>query len=144
VSIVFKHEDGKEFPYAFRASGNTYRLDAGRLPAGTYTWKANTELKGERFSAQGEFTVRPTYLERMNTVADHGLLADLAARTSGRMFTPQRTDSIAAAIRGEKTIAARSYAHTRFSDLIGLRWIFFAVLLLLAAEWVLRRRNGSY
>lgn len=144
ISIVLKHEDGKEFPYAFRASGNAYRLDAGRLPAGTYSWQARAELKGERFSAQGEFTVRPTYLERMNTVADHGLMADLAARTGGRMFAPERTDSIVAAIRSEKTITARSYAHTRFSDLIGLRWIFFVVLTLLAAEWALRRRNGSY
>ena len=79
VSVTLKDEAGKEFPYAFRASGKAYRLDAGRLPAGRYTWEARTELNGERFSAKGELNVRQLFVERMNTVADHTLLADLAA-----------------------------------------------------------------
>lgn len=144
VSVTLKDEAGKEFPYAFRASGKAYRLDAGRLPAGRYTWEARTELNGERFSAKGELNVRQLFVERMNTVADHILLADLAARSGGRMVGPDSVDAIANAIKGERTIAARSYAHTSFSDLIGVRWLFFALLALLTVEWVLRRRNGAY
>ena len=144
VNMVLKDEAGKEFAYGFRASGKAYRLDAGRLPAGRYSWEARTDLKGERFTAKGELSVRELFLERMNTVADHALLADMAARTGGRMVQPDSIGSIAAAIRGERTIAARSYAHTSFSDLIGLRWIFFGLLALLSIEWVLRRRNGAY
>lgn len=144
VSVVLKDEEGKEYTYGFRASGKTYRLDAGRLPAGRYTWEARTELKGERFTAKGELSVRELFIERMNTVADHALLADMAARTGGRVVVPDSVMTIAAAIRGERTIAARSYAHTSFSDLIGLRWIFFGLLALLSIEWVLRRRNGAY
>lgn len=144
VNVVLKDEEGKEYAYGFRASGKTYRLDAGRLRAGRYTWEAQTELKGERFTAKGELSVRELFIERMNTVADHALLADMAARTGGRMVDPDSVSTIAAAIRGERTIAARSYAHTSFSDLIGLRWIFFGLLALLSIEWVLRRRNGAY
>jgi hypothetical protein len=39
---------------------------------------------------------------------------------------------------------ARSYAHEQYSDLIGLRWLFLPILLLLTLEWVMRRRNGAY
>jgi hypothetical protein len=39
---------------------------------------------------------------------------------------------------------ARSYAHASFSDLIGVKWLFFIILALLTVEWVVRRRNGSY
>ena len=47
-------------------------------------------------------------------------------------------------VRGERSLVARSYAHASFSDLIGLRWLFFAILALLTTEWVVRRRSGTY
>ena len=144
AGILLKDEEGREYPYAFSRIGSTYRLDAGRLPAGRYTWQARTELDGERLTASGEVQVRTLVAEGLSTVADHGLLADLAARSGGSMVRPGALSSLEAAIRGRKEIAARSYAHASFSDLIGLRWIFFALLALLTLEWVLRRRNGAY
>ena len=82
--------------------------------------------------------------EQLSTVADHGLWADLSARTQGLAVHPGGTDAIDKAMQERKDLIARSYAHPSFSDLIGLRWIFFVILALLTAEWVLRRRNGAY
>jgi hypothetical protein len=53
-------------------------------------------------------------------------------------------EEVERAIREQQDIAARSYSHASFSDLIDLRWIFFVILALLSLEWVLRRRNGAY
>ncbi len=144
VDIVLKDDDGRDYPYSFSRTGNTYRLDAGRLPAGHYTWQARTELDGERLTATGELLVRALVAEGLTTVADHGLLADLAARSGGSMVRPGGLSALEQAIRNRPEIVARSYAHPSFSDLIGLRWIFFALLALLTVEWVLRRRNGAY
>ncbi|HRH37348.1 MAG TPA: hypothetical protein PK760_03325, partial [Flavobacteriales bacterium] len=144
VNITLKDEAGKEFAYGFRASGRGYRLDAGRLPAGRYTWAARTELKGERFTATGDLTVRELFLEKMNTVADHRLLADLAASTGGRMLGADSVMSLSTMLKGDRSIASRSYAHAQFTDLINMRWIFFVLLALLTVEWALRRRSGAY
>jgi hypothetical protein len=114
------------------------------LPAGRYTWRARTELDGERFTASGEVLVRPVVAELLSTSADHGLLADLAARTEGLAVTQGGLQEVERAIRDRQDIAARSYSHASFNDLIDLRWIFFIFLALLSLEWVLRRRNGAY
>lgn len=144
VNIVLEDEEGRDYPYTFSPAGETYRLDAGRLPAGTYTWNARTELDGTRYTAGGEVHVQALVAEQRTTVADHGLWADIAARTQGVMVQPGGTAAIDAAMQARKDLVARSYAHPSFSDLIGLRWIFFVILALLTVEWVLRRRNGAY
>jgi len=144
ATVVLTDEEGSEFPYTFSRAGSTYRLDAGRLPAGRYAWQARTELDGERLTASGELLVRALVAELLTTSADHGLLADLAARSGGLMVPPDRMDEVVAAIRERREIAGRSYTHTGFDDLIGLRWPFFIILLLLTVEWAVRRRSGAY
>jgi hypothetical protein len=144
VAIVLKDEEGREFPYAFSRTSTAYRLDAGRLPAGRYTWRATTELQGERYSAIGELNVRALMAEQVSTVADHRLWADIAARTGGTVLQPGQLAGLEESLIGDRQLVARSYSHASFSDLIGLRWIFFVLLALLTLEWALRRRNGAY
>ena len=144
ATIVLKDEEGREFPYTFSRTANAYRLDAGRLPAGRYTWMAATELQGERMTAVGEFNVRELMAEHISTVADHRLWADIAARTQGSVVRPDMLVELEGTITGQRELVARSYTHASFSDLIGLRWLFFVILGLLTVEWALRRRNGAY
>lgn len=144
VELVLRDEEGRDYPFIFGRTAEAYRLDAGRLSAGTYTWNARTELGGERFNASGELLVRPVVAELLNSVADHGLLADLAASSDGIMVMPDRMEDVERALRERDTIAARSYVHGSFSDLVGAWWPLLVLLALLATEWALRRRNGAY
>lgn len=144
VTIVLKDEEGREYPYAFNPAGSSYRLDAGRLPEGSYTWQARTDLDGTRYTASGEVHVQALLAEQVSTVADHGLWRDIAARTGGISVGPDGTKAILEAMEQRKDLVARSYAHPSFSDLIANRWLFFVILGLLTAEWVIRRRNGAY
>lgn len=144
VNIVLKDADGRDYSYVFNPSGTGYRLDAGRLPEGTYTWTARTQLDGNRYSASGEVHVQALMAEQRSTVADHALWADIAARTQGIVVLPGGTEAIAKAMEAREDLVARSYAHPSFSDLIGLRWLFFVILTLLTLEWVIRRRSGAY
>ena len=91
-------------------------------------------MDGERLTAKGEFLVKPLIAERMNTVADHGLWANISARTGGIATSPGDMDKIVNAMKDRPEMAARSYSHASFSDLIGLRWLFFPLLLLLTLE----------
>lgn len=144
ASITLTNEDGQELTYTFSRTENGYRLDAGILPAGRYTWKAATTLDRELLTATGEFLVKPMVAELMNTVADHDLWKNMAARTGGLATTPDQLDAVTRALQDRPELAARSYSYTSFSDLIGLRWLFFPLLVLLTLEWALRRRSGSY
>ena len=144
ASVTLKDEEGKEYPYAFSRAGNAYRLDAGSLPAGRYTYTARTELDKERLTATGELLVKALMAERSSTVADHGLLADLAVKSGGRMVKPAELDSIVTVLGMREQLVSRSYRQASYSDLIGLRWLFFVLLALLAVEWILRRRTGAY
>ncbi len=142
--ITFTNEEGSELAYTFSRSGTGYQLEAGLLPPGRYTWKATTTLDKERMTAQGEFLVKPMVAEYMNTVADHGLWRNIAARTGGLAVDEAAMEQIATALKDRPELAARSYSFNSFSDLIGLRWIFFLLLALLTVEWALRRRSGTY
>ncbi len=144
VNIGLKDEEGRDLAYTFSRVGNGYRLEAGVLAPGRYTWKAGTELDGERLSASGELLVKPMVAERMSTVADHRLWADIAARTNGLMVGPEGLQQLADSIAVRKELVARSYAHASFNDLINLKAFFFVLLALLTVEWLLRRRNGAY
>lgn len=144
ATITFTGEDGREYPHTFSRTANSYRLDAGELPPGHYSFTARTSMDGETFTRSGRLLVRSLVAERMSTVADHRLLADIAARTGGIATTPDGLDRIREAIDADPTLVARSYRQASFTDLIELRWIFFVLLGLLALEWVLRRRGGAY
>ncbi|MCB0765885.1 MAG: hypothetical protein KDB95_01615 [Flavobacteriales bacterium] len=144
IGLVLKDEAGRDFSHAFVQSGSSYRADVGQLPAGGYTWSARTTMEGKSYSAAGEIHVEALTAEQMSTVADHGLWQDIAARTNGLVVKPGSTGALVQAIEARPGLVARSYVHPGSTDLIGLRWIFFAILALLTCEWVLRRRNGAY
>lgn len=144
AEITLKDEDGKEFAYTFSRNDPGYRLEAGILPAGRYSYVAGVTLDGERLTAKGEFVVEPLQLERLNTVADMALWSGISAKTDGVMVDRSELDRIVEVMQERPQMTPRSYSHASYSDLIGLRWIFFALLALLTAEWALRRRNGAY
>ena len=144
ATITLKDEEGREYPFTFSRTTDAYRLDAGSLPAGRYTFVARTTLEGESFSATGDLLVQALVAERLSTVADHQLMAGRAAKTDGIMVRPDKVARIAEALGTREEMVARSYRQASFSDLIGLRWLFFVLLALLAAEWAIRRRSGAY
>jgi hypothetical protein len=144
ATIAFTDEEGRAYTYAFSRVGTGYRLEAGVLAPGRYTWKAATALDGEALTAAGELLVKAMVAERMSTVADHRLWADIAARTNGLSVGPEALTMLADSMAVRKELVARSYAHASFNDLINLKALFFVLLALLTLEWLLRRRNGAY
>lgn len=144
VRLRITDSTDQELSYVFDRVGNAYRLDAGRLAAGAYRWSASAELDGRKLSRSGVFHVHEPMLERSTTVADHALLADLSATTGGRTLYPAQLNELTQVLKDQQGLVARSYVRSRYSDLISLRGLFFAILALLSLEWILRRRSGSY
>lgn len=144
VRIVITNSSGKQYNYTFSKSGKAYRLDAGLLPVGNYTFKANTTLGGQQLNYQGQFSIQPIQLEVYETTANHAVLRNLAQQYGGNMVFANQIASIEKAIRDNKQVKPVAYATMRTRPIIDLKWIFFLLFVLLGAEWFLRRYLGSY
>ncbi|MBL7813057.1 MAG: hypothetical protein JNL57_12615 [Bacteroidetes bacterium] len=131
----------REFRMPAVASG--YRLTAGVLPPGDYTYTAG--LSTDRtHSASSRFTVLKTTVELAETRADHNLLRVWSGRHNGRFYPIRSWEKMLADIKGNASIAPVLYTDNRVTDLIRLPWVCLLLALFFGLEWFLRKRNGSY
>lgn len=143
VGLLLTNEEGKEFPYDFQVQGKNYRLDAGKLPRGTYKYKATANIFGKTHVQTGEFSVNAIHLESMNTVADHRLLHNMAASTGGAVFYPNEIDNLREQLLADE-IPGIIYEESTFEPVLEWRWLFFILAFIFAAEWFMRKRLGGY
>ena len=133
--------EGKK--YSFNRSATGYSINLGVLAPGSYNYTATTRLGGTSYSASGSFLVEDLQLEAINTVADHSLLATLAASTGGAMVEARDVERIADLLRERDDMKTVVYSETSYSDMLNLPLVFIVIVLLLAAEWVTRKYNGT-
>ena len=144
VSLSVRHVDGREFMYTFNKSGKAYALDAGILPVGNYTFKANTNFNGQSMVYEGRFSVRPLQLEFFATTANHSLLRQLSEQSGGVLVGGSGIMGLAEIIQQKSAIKPVLYETKETSPLINLKWIFALLAFLLTLEWFLRRYFGAY
>lgn len=144
ASISIRDEQGKDFPFQFSKTQNSYTLQAGYFPAGSYTFEASTILNGKKLSDKGAFSILPVRLETINTTADHRLLNQLATQSGGSMVQPDQMDQLAERIRSSSTAKPILREITRTQSMIHLKWIFAIILTCLSLEWFVRKFMGGY
>jgi hypothetical protein len=144
IDLKVKSEDGKEYPFKFNKTDNYYTLNAGFLPVGSYSYTASTKLGPNTYKAEGKFSIAPLQLEELRTVADHQVLYQLAAQHSGKMYHTSDMEQIADEILAKDQLKPVLYDSFLTESAINLKWIFFLLLLLLSAEWFLRKYLGGY
>lgn len=143
VTVQVKNGAGKVFNYAFSKSGPGYRLDAGLLPEGKYTYIANTTLGGKNYTATGAFFVNAIVAEYQQTTANHQLLYTMAQQSNGQLFMPSRLLAIADELEKSGQVKTISYEDRKYDELISMKWLFALIVVLLTGEWFLRKRNGE-
>lgn len=142
--ITFKNAEGKSFPYSFSRTANAYRLDAGKIPAGDYSYAASVTFGGKKLDKSGSFTVSQTNIESVNTRADYGVMARLANETDGEFFTADQLDLIPEKIKSRDDIRPLTYSSGQLKSLSDFKWIFFLILFFFAGEWFIRKYFGKY
>jgi hypothetical protein len=124
-----------------REGGEDARLTASLdpLPAGRYTVRGTAELPDHVIQSRPlDLHVSQTSVEFRNTTQDRSALERIARRTGGSYLTPAGIDTLAA----NMSLAPRNVPVVSESVLrASVPW-FIAVLLLLSAEWLLRKRAG--
>jgi hypothetical protein len=142
--MVIRNEEGAEFNYSFSPANGRYKLNAGSLPVGNYSYSATTLSEGQTLKETGEFSISALQLELTNTIADHRLLNQFATENGGEMVYPNAISSLAEKIKSRQDIVSVSYENKQLNDLINFRWILALIIGLLSLEWLLRKRAGTY
>ena len=144
VNMVITDESGKEYPFAFNRQGNSYRLNAGFLPTGSYRFKGQTVFSGKELESKGRFTIQQIQLEKYATTADHNVLQLVSNEFGGQLVYPNSINSLAEIIKNKSSVKSIMYQSTRNKPLINVRWILGILIVLLAVEWFFRKYFGGY
>lgn len=144
VNITISNSENKKFPFSFSKTSNAYRLNAGTMAVGEYTYEARVKVGEKIYTQKGEFSVSALQVELVNTVADHQMLFSLAKKHGGEMLYPAEMENLIGKLVNREDIKTVSYSEKKLTDLIDLKWIFFVLLGLLSFEWFMRKRNGAY
>ena len=142
VTMILKNESGKTFNYTFSKQNTSYKLNAGFLPPGEYTYEAKVKVESTVQIKKGILIVKPVVSEKINTVADHNLLNKLSKGTNGKLVYLNELDSLRSEILKNEMIKPITYSQNETTDLIDLKWIFVIILLLVSVEWFLRKYHG--
>jgi hypothetical protein len=144
ITIEIKNENGDTYPFTFSVSGNTYKLRAGLLPVGDYTYIAKTKLGNQNHQVVGRFSVRAMNAERLNLRADHYLLNLIAQQTGAEMVYPNQLSDLQNKLTSREDVKPVTYIEKGFYELINLKWLLISLLLILSLEYALRRFYGAY
>lgn len=129
--------DSTKGDYQFLRDGQAYRVALPDLPQGLYRYSVSS-ADGQK--SDGSFAIEALNLEQRRLTADHNLLRTVSATTGGEMYYPNQLVELKEQISTLKPVI---YTHTRYTELLRLPLVMALIVLLLAAEWVLRKYYGN-
>lgn len=143
IDLQVRDEKGQQTIYNYITSPGNSRYRIGGLKEGVYQFSASTVLNGKKEIVAGQFVIKSQNVESQNLTADHGLLRKISENSGGQFYKDTEWNKLIADFSSkEATSIIRS--EESFNPLINLKMVFFLLLLLISAEWFLRKYMGGY
>ena len=143
IKLEIKDEKGVARNFSYSTSPDNTKFEISSLPAGVYRYRASTTVLGKAELSVGEFVIKDVQLENLNLTADFDGLRQLSTKTGGKFFKNNQFEEIKKTILNHK-VPEKIDSTEDLKEMINLRWIFFIILALLTAEWVMRKYLGGY
>ncbi|WPP48905.1 hypothetical protein [Catalinimonas niigatensis] len=143
IDLTITDEEGETQNYSYITNESNTKYRISNLPQGIYQYSAVAQMDGTQVSSNGEFTVRSLQIETLNLTANHQLLRDLSANSGGIFFQRDGMAGIAEQLQTQES-RGKIYTSEAFLPIINLKWLFFVLLVLISAEWGIRKYMGSY
>ncbi|MBI4417185.1 MAG: VWA domain-containing protein [Ignavibacteriales bacterium] len=113
------------------------------VPQGDYTFVAEVVVEGNTLGRiEGTFTVGESNAEFLETRTNAQFLRQLAARSGGAYYTPDRLSTLASDVRSLPSFRTREIVKSSEFRFWNHSLSLFAALFLFALEWVIRKRSG--
>ncbi|MBI4550629.1 MAG: hypothetical protein HY710_00030 [Candidatus Latescibacteria bacterium] len=142
VTVVPKTAGGQRAEVEFTPAGNgsgRYGTTVRGLPSGEYAFTARAVRDGRELgSDSGRFRVGELNVEYLRARMNQDLLVRLASMTGGRFYRVSEADRLLSEVR----FPAPSIARTNEVQLWNHPAMLILFILLLSAEWFIRRQRG--
>ncbi len=144
VSLRLKDEQQNEYPYQFSSFNDRYGLDLGFLKSGIYSFVAQAKTADSSLFESGTFVVESWDMEASRTGAQIELLHQIASLSNGKTYAFSQTSQLISDLKQRSESALRYTYIQKIFNLIDIKWLLLLLVLMLAAEWFLRKYFGSY
>jgi hypothetical protein len=147
--------DNAEIPVTVTRGSENYRLlltpmgngryegSVDALPEGDYTFAGSASAGGNEIGKDnGKFSVGQVNLEFLETTPDIPLLGQIAFHTGGKLYLNGDVASFPDDLKKAAHLTSRDQTDTHETELWNSRYAAALIILLLAAEWFLRKRHG--
>jgi hypothetical protein len=125
------------------AGAGTYSRGLGRLPQGTYRYRAVAEKAGVALGADsGQFAVGELLLEFQDSQADPDLMRGIARRSGGEFVHFAELASLRSEVFENASLETEQIEEESQLALRRFLPILFVIVVLLSAEWIIRKRSG--
>ncbi len=141
IEVTISGSDMENRFYSMNNEGNgQYRLELGSLPEGVYSFEAVARKGSREIDRQnGEFSVSGTNIEFVNTVRNDRLMQQIADRTGGTFFLYNSLDDFWEVLNEKGMLKQEEEVATNLFYPYQHSFWFILVVLLLAAEWIVRK-----
>ncbi len=140
VHFKLLDEENHEFNYTLSKNKMAYGLNIGILKPGEYRYQADVKDNNNLYTKQGKIMVKAVVLEKMNLVANHALLRELALKSTGQFYYLNQVKNLKETILKNENIKPITYSEIEESYLLDNKWLFLVILLFFSLEWFLRKR----
>ncbi|MEX2641366.1 MAG: vWA domain-containing protein [Balneolales bacterium] len=143
-AVIEVELSGEDFSGRFYSMSNQgmgqYRLRIGNLPEGIYRFNAVAKMGNHAMEERsGEFSVGSTNLEFVNTVRNDEFLTYIAGQTGGAFFPFQEADHLTGRLRQDGLLDIQIRMTGRDVAAYQNPLWFIVILILLSAEWIIRK-----
>ncbi|OYT17904.1 MAG: hypothetical protein B7C24_00055 [Bacteroidetes bacterium 4572_77] len=149
VKLKITYEDKKQYDYAFLPHNNSFMADLGSLEKGRYNYIATAITPDTIYAKHGEFVVDSWSLEQQQNSANVDLMNSLAYKSAGKVYYASRGASdpygeLIQELTDRPDLKPQISYTQQLVHFIDTKALFFVLLLLLGAEWMLRKREGHF
>jgi hypothetical protein len=142
IELKVRGTNGQNLNFKYPNSVGSSKFLAAGLTIGDYTFEALTRVGEETFRDQGNFSVIRSDLEQSNISANHRILKNISVKNNGSFFTDLQDPALDSLL--QESFPKIMTTRESMLESINLKWILFALVLWISAEWFFRKRWGGY
>lgn len=126
--------------YDFLKGANEYKVNLDGLAAGQYSFTVKEQTSNTTYN--GAFEVLDFEIEKQFVNPDLARLQQVAAKTSGAVYYPNKADELIKFLSENENYKALQKEITKKSPLIDWIWLLMILSISLSVEWFVRKYNG--
>jgi hypothetical protein len=141
VSCLIESKDGIKRTTDLLYNGSAYSIHTSGLISGNYDYTVTTTVNGKKLQSKGFFTIKAQHIEEQYLPANYDDMNQLTSKFGGVIYMLNQYTSLVDEI-GNHTSKSKLIKETQRNSAIDSILILGLILVLLSAEWLIRKYFG--